>query len=153
MESSTQDPIIREIPAQMILGAVAFGKPKPTTRDHPLASDEACHDLIEHFYTRGGRELDTARVYQNGNCEAMLGRLGASKKIKIATKYNPNLREALNNNWNNLSLPFKQNQFLFSTYTGPPQKSIWRTHSHLFKLLMNPASSRHLDYPTFQLGK
>ena len=64
MESSNQDPIIREIPAQIILGAVAFGKPKPTTRDHPLASDEACHDLIEHFYTRGGRELDTARVYQ-----------------------------------------------------------------------------------------
>ena len=91
MESSTQDPIIREIPAQIVLGAVAFGKPKPTTRDHPLASDEACHDLIEHFYTRGGRELDTARVYQNGNCEAMLGRLGASKKIKIATKYNPQL--------------------------------------------------------------
>ena len=55
MESSNQDPIIRDIPAQIVLGAVAFGKPKPTTRDHPLASDEACHDLIEHFCTRGGR--------------------------------------------------------------------------------------------------
>ena len=77
--------------APIVLGAVAFGKPKPTTRDHPLSSDESCDNLLKLFYGRGGRELDTARVYQNGNCEGVLGRLEISKQIKIATKYNPNL--------------------------------------------------------------
>ena len=75
------------IPLSRDTGPNCFGcgsirKPKPTTRDHPLASDEACHDLIEHFYKRGGRELDTARVYQNGNCEAMLDDSEPAKKSK-----------------------------------------------------------------------
>ncbi len=83
--------IRREQPAQIVLGAVAFGKPKPTTRDHPLSSDEACAALLEAFVAQGGKELDTARVYQNGNCEAVLGRLDVAKKIRIATKYHPNL--------------------------------------------------------------
>ena len=62
----------RAQPAPIVLGAVAFGKPKPTTRDHPLSSDESCDNLLKLFYERGGRELDTARVYQNGNCEGCL---------------------------------------------------------------------------------
>ena len=73
----------RAQPAPIVLGAVAFGKPKPTTRDHPLSSDESCENLLNLFYERGGRELDTARVYQNGNCEGVLGRLEISKQIKI----------------------------------------------------------------------
>jgi aflatoxin B1 aldehyde reductase len=75
--------------AQIVLGAVAFGKPKPTTRDHPLASDDACEALLAAFKQHGGGEIDTARVYQNGNCEEMLGRLPSAQGLRIATKYHP----------------------------------------------------------------
>lgn len=83
--------VTRSQPAPIVLGAVAFGKPKPTTRDHPLSSDEACDALLGHFAARGGEELDTARVYQNGNCEAVLGRIPNARNLRIATKYHPNL--------------------------------------------------------------
>ena len=33
--------------------------------------------------------MDTARVYQNGNCEEMLGRLDSAQSLRIATKYHP----------------------------------------------------------------
>jgi len=91
MSDTEQKIVTHSKPAPIVLGAVAFGKPKPTTRDHPLSSDESCDNLLKLFYERGGRELDTARVYQNGNCEGVLGRLDIAKKIRIATKYNPNL--------------------------------------------------------------
>lgn len=74
-----------------MLGAVAFGKPSAQARDHPLASDAACGALLGAFVAAGGRELDTARVYQNGNCEAVLGRVAGSASLRIATKYHPNL--------------------------------------------------------------
>eukprot|EP00930_Biecheleria_cincta_P001328 TRINITY_DN102461_c0_g1_i1.p1 TRINITY_DN102461_c0_g1~~TRINITY_DN102461_c0_g1_i1.p1 ORF type:complete len:333 (+),score=56.27 TRINITY_DN102461_c0_g1_i1:30-1028(+) len=77
--------------AHIVLGAVAFGKPKPSTRDHPLASDAQCNALLEAFVAHGGKELDTAHVYQNGNCEVMLGRLNITKSLKVATKYHPHL--------------------------------------------------------------
>ena len=77
--------------APIVLGAVAFGKPKETTRDHPLSSDALCEDLLQAFVEHGGSELDTARVYQNGNCEAVLGRIATAKKLRIATKYHPSL--------------------------------------------------------------
>ena len=91
MSLESESVVRRTKPAPIVLGAVAFGKPKPTTRDHPLSSDESCNELLKLFYQRGGRELDTARVYQNGNCEDMLGRLEISKQLKIATKYHPHL--------------------------------------------------------------
>ena len=91
MPEETQPLVQNDTPAQIVLGAVAFGKPKPTTRDHPLSSDEACEALLATFYQKGGREIDTARVYQNGNCEAVLGRLDISKNLRIATKYHPSL--------------------------------------------------------------
>ena len=91
MTSESESAVGRTKPAPIVLGAVAFGKPKPTTRDHPLSSDDSCNKLLKLFYQRGGRELDTARVYQNGNCEGMLGRLEISKQLKIATKYHPHL--------------------------------------------------------------
>ena len=91
MSEPEQNTVTHSKPAPIVLGAVAFGKPKPTTRDHPLSSDESCDNLLKLFYERGGRELDTARVYQNGNCEGVLGRLDIAKKIRIATKYNPHL--------------------------------------------------------------
>ena len=83
--------ITRSKGAPIVLGAVAFGKPHERTRDHPLASDAACEALLKAFAGYGGEELDTARVYQNGNCEAVLGRIASAKKLRIATKYHPNL--------------------------------------------------------------
>ena len=81
----------RKDAASVVLGAVAFGKPKATTRDHPLATDAACEDLLQAFVSHGGMELDTARVYQNGNSEEVLGRSASAKTLRIATKYHPSL--------------------------------------------------------------
>ncbi|MDP6377016.1 MAG: aldo/keto reductase [Pseudomonadales bacterium] len=83
--------VTRSEAAPIVLGAVAFGKPKPTTREHPLASDDSCEALVSAFVDYGGREIDTARVYQNGNCEAVLGRIPSAASLLIATKYHPNL--------------------------------------------------------------
>ena len=83
--------ISRTNAAPVVLGAVAFGKPKPTTRDHPLSSDESCNALLEAFAGLGGRELDTSRVYQDGNCEAVIGRVTAGATMRIGTKYHPTL--------------------------------------------------------------
>lgn len=83
--------VTRSSAAPIVLGAVAFGKPNERTRDHPLATDDACESLLRSFTAHGGTELDTARVYQNGNCEEVLGRIPTAKTIRIATKYHPNL--------------------------------------------------------------
>jgi len=83
--------ISRTNAAPVVLGAVAFGKPKPTTRDHPLSSDDSCNALLAAFTDLGGRELDTSRVYQDGNCEAVIGRVPAGASMIIGTKYHPSL--------------------------------------------------------------
>lgn len=83
--------ITRNVAAPVVLGAVAFGKPKPTTKDHPLATDESCEDLLRAFASHGGEEVDTGRVYQNGNCEEVLGRIPMGREVRIATKYHPSL--------------------------------------------------------------
>ena len=83
--------VTRSSAAPIVLGAVAFGKPKETTRDHPLSTDSLCEALLCAFVEQGGTELDTARVYQNGNCEAVLGRIPTAKRLRIATKYHPSL--------------------------------------------------------------
>jgi aflatoxin B1 aldehyde reductase len=83
--------LTRSEAAPVVLGAVAFGKPKETTRDHPLSSDASCDDLLRAFSTLGGQELDTSRVYQNGNCEAVIGRVPAAQNIRVGTKYHPSL--------------------------------------------------------------
>jgi aflatoxin B1 aldehyde reductase len=81
----------RDTAAPIVLGAVAFGKPKPTTRDHPLASAGACDELLRAFAAHGGAELDTARVYQNGNSEAIIGKVPSGHAMRVGTKYHPNL--------------------------------------------------------------
>ena len=83
--------VTRSEGAPVVLGAVAFGKPRPTTRDHPLSSDESCDDLLSAFAELGGEELDTSRVYQDGNCEAVIGRVPAGQSIRVGTKYHPSL--------------------------------------------------------------
>ena len=85
------EPITRSEGAPVVLGAVAFGKPKPTTRDHPLASDESCDEVLAAFTHHGGEEVDTSRVYQNGNCEAVIGRVPAGAGLRVGTKYHPSL--------------------------------------------------------------
>lgn len=83
--------INRALAAPVVLGAVAFGKPKPTTSDHPLSSDASCDELMRRFAALGGEELDTSRVYQNGNCEEVIGRVPAGAAIRIGTKFHPSL--------------------------------------------------------------
>ena len=83
--------VTRKDAAPVVLGAVAFGKPNPETRDHPLATDAACEDLLKAFVGDGGSEIDTARVYQNGNSEEVLGRSASAKALRVATKYHPSL--------------------------------------------------------------
>lgn len=85
------DLVVRREGAPIVLGAVAFGKPKETTRDHPLSSDDSCNELLQAFAVHGGEELDTSRVYQNGNCEAVIGRVPAGAAIRVGTKYHPSL--------------------------------------------------------------
>ncbi len=83
--------VTRQQAAPIVLGAVAFGKPKATTRDHPLASDEACDAVLRRFAELGGQEVDTSRVYQDGNCEAVIGRVPAGRALRVGTKYHPSL--------------------------------------------------------------
>ena len=83
--------VTRTQAAPVVLGAIAFGKPSETTRDHPLATDDSCNDLLRAFAELGGEELDTARLYQNGQSEAAIGRLPASAGIRVGTKYHPTL--------------------------------------------------------------
>ncbi len=85
------EPITGNVAAPVVLGAVAFGKPKPTTRDHPLSSDDACDQLLGAFAGFGGEEVDTSRVYQNGNCEAVIGRVPSGASMRVGTKYHPSL--------------------------------------------------------------
>jgi aflatoxin B1 aldehyde reductase len=81
----------RPTPAPVVLGAVAFGKPSEHTRDHPLSTDAACDDLLSAFSGHGGEELDTSRVYQNGHCEEVIGRIPSAAGLRIGTKYHPGL--------------------------------------------------------------
>ncbi|WP_428120478.1 aldo/keto reductase [Candidatus Poriferisodalis sp.] len=85
------DLVTRTQAAPVVLGAIAFGKPSETTRDHPLAADDSCSDLLRAFAALGGEELDTSRMYQNGNSEAVIGRLLAGAGIRVGTKYHPSV--------------------------------------------------------------
>lgn len=76
----------------IVLGCVSLGKPSPKTADHPLASDAACEELLAEFLRLGGQEVDTSRVYQNGQCEAVIGRCPSGKQLRIATKFSPGAR-------------------------------------------------------------
>ena len=38
-----------------------------------------------------GEELDTSWVYQDGNCEAVIGRVPAGQSLRVGTKYHPSL--------------------------------------------------------------
>ena len=69
---------------QLILGTMTFGE-SVFMRD--------AWDFINAFLDRGYEEIDTAYVYNNGDCERLLGQFlpGLRRPFKIATKVNPRI--------------------------------------------------------------
>ena len=69
---------------KLILGTMTFG-------ESVFSPDVA--NLINTFLDKGGEELDTAYVYNEGNCERLLGEVlpTLNRPYKIATKINPRI--------------------------------------------------------------
>lgn len=69
---------------KLILGTMTFGE--------SVFSPEVAK-LINVFLDKGGEELDTAYVYNEGNCECLLGEVlpTLNRPYKIATKVNPRI--------------------------------------------------------------
>ncbi len=69
---------------KLILGTMTFGE---------SVFNPAIEDFINVFLDEGYDELDTAYVYNNGDCERLLGEAMANihKFYKIATKVNPRI--------------------------------------------------------------
>lgn len=69
---------------KFVLGTMTFG-------ESVFAPD--VREFVEAFLANGGVELDTAYVYNEGNCERLLGDVlpTLSKTYKIATKVNPRI--------------------------------------------------------------
>lgn len=69
---------------KLILGTMTFGE---------SVFDPEIEDFINVFLDEGYDELDTAYVYNNGDCERLLGEVMANihKPYKIATKVNPRI--------------------------------------------------------------
>ena len=76
--------IIKSKPVGLILGTMTFGESvfRPDV-----------DQFIQTFLDRGGMELDTAYVYNEGSCEKMLGEVlsGLDRPFRIATKVNPRI--------------------------------------------------------------
>jgi aryl-alcohol dehydrogenase-like predicted oxidoreductase len=56
-----------------VLGALALGGMN-------LAEDEACLPLLDHFFSKGWHEIDTALMYADGKSEQVLGRYLKDRK-------------------------------------------------------------------------
>lgn len=71
-------------PVNLILGTMTFGE----SVFQPEVSE-----FINAFLDAGYEELDTAYVYNEGNCERMLGEVlpGLDRPFRIATKVNPRI--------------------------------------------------------------
>ncbi len=69
---------------KLVLGTMTFG-------ESVFAPDVA--QFVNTFLDADGEELDTAYVYNEGNCEKLLGEVlpGLKKPYKIATKVNPRI--------------------------------------------------------------
>lgn len=69
---------------KLILGTMTFG-------ESVFSPDVA--NFINTFLDKGGEELDTAYVYNEGNCERLLGEVlpTLNRPYKIATKVNPRI--------------------------------------------------------------
>ena len=72
-----------ENPLRIIYGTMTFGK---------QATEEEASDMVQRFLKFGGREMDTAYVYSDGESEEILGRILKSfdrKTYLIASKAKP----------------------------------------------------------------
>lgn len=69
---------------KLILGTMTFG-------ESVFSPDVKA--FVEAFLNNGGEELDTAYVYNDGNCERLLGEVlpGLDRPFSIATKVNPRI--------------------------------------------------------------
>lgn len=69
---------------KLILGTMTFGE--------SVFSPDV-EEFIKAFLNRGGTELDTAYVYNDGTCEKLIGEVlpGLTKPYSIATKVNPRI--------------------------------------------------------------
>lgn len=69
---------------KLVLGTMTFGE--------SVFSPDV-EEFVTAFLDNGGQELDTAYVYNEGNCERLLGEVlpNLSKSFSIATKVNPRI--------------------------------------------------------------
>lgn len=69
---------------KLILGTMTFGE--------SVFSPDV-KEFVEAFLNNGGEELDTAYVYNDGNCERLLGEVlpALNRPFSIATKVNPRI--------------------------------------------------------------
>eukprot|EP01100_Stratorugosa_tubuloviscum_P008478 TRINITY_DN3546_c0_g1_i1.p1 TRINITY_DN3546_c0_g1~~TRINITY_DN3546_c0_g1_i1.p1 ORF type:complete len:342 (+),score=150.42 TRINITY_DN3546_c0_g1_i1:73-1098(+) len=75
-----------------ILGTMTFGTPKDFKIVQPRITDiEETKRIINYFRNWGGVELDTARMYCQGDTEQLLGQINISN-FQVATKVFPGLK-------------------------------------------------------------
>ena len=67
---------------KLVLGTMTFGQ------GERIADPETVKSILDFFYDAGFDELDTARMYDDGKTEVMLGLIG-DQRFKIATKAFP----------------------------------------------------------------
>lgn len=69
---------------KLVLGTMTFGE---------SVFQPDVEKFVDVFFDYGGKELDTAYVYNNGTCEKMLGEVlsGRTEEYTIATKVNPRI--------------------------------------------------------------
>ena len=68
---------------QLILGTMTFGQ---------QVFDEEATEMVQKYLSAGYNELDTAYVYNDGDCELLLGRIlkkFRDENISVSTKVNP----------------------------------------------------------------
>lgn len=83
----------------LILGTMTFGQ---------QTFLEEATEMTQLFLSKGYRELDTAYVYNEGECEKLLGQLIAKvgrEQVTIATKVNPRITGRLDGDAVNKQLP------------------------------------------------
>jgi aryl-alcohol dehydrogenase-like predicted oxidoreductase len=80
-----------DLGAELVVGTMNFGRCTPLTQGlfaeaEKLAEQPAVDALLGAFARAGGTEIDTARVYQGGNTELLLGASPHTAGFTCATK-------------------------------------------------------------------
>ena len=113
-------------PVNLILGTMTFG-------ESVFMPDVG--EFITAFLDAGYDELDTAYVYNEGNCEKFLGEVlpGVNRPFKIATKVNPRISGKLdadaaykqvNESLERMKLPCVDTVFLHFPDPATPVESV-----------------------------